>query len=430
MRAGVIIVAAGRASRMEGVDKQAFPLGGVPVLLRTLQAFEGLPQVCQMVVVARRALWPMLEDYRAAHPQTRITAITEGGESRQQSVLRGLEQLSPQLDYLAIHDGARPFAGEQLLSRCFQDARQYGAAAAAVPVKDTIKEAGPQGFIRATPDRASLYQVQTPQIFRMDLYRRAVEQALREGREYTDDCQLVERLGVQVYLSQGDYSNIKITTPQDLAVAQALGAARGWDAPEQTRWSPPKEEAAMLRTGHGYDVHRLVEGRKLILGGVEIPWERGLLGHSDADVLTHAVMDALLGAAALGDIGQHFPDTDPRYRGADSIALLRQVAALLARHGWRLQNLDATLLAQRPKLKDHIPRMRRTLAAACGVQEGQVSVKATTEEGLGFTGSGEGIAAHCVCLLERLPGESVPGEASPGETPQTASQLPPHKATP
>lgn len=155
-----------------------------------------------------------------------------------------------------------------------------------------------------------------------------------------------------------------------------------------------------LRIGHGYDVHRLVEGRKLILGGVELPYEKGLLGHSDADVLTHAVMDALLGAAALGDIGQLFPDSDPAYEGADSLFLLGKVAELLCQKGYAIGNIDATVLAQRPKLAPHIPLMRAKLAAACGLDVGQISVKATTEEGLGFTGSGEGIAAHAVCLLE------------------------------
>lgn len=156
-----------------------------------------------------------------------------------------------------------------------------------------------------------------------------------------------------------------------------------------------------FRIGHGYDVHKLVEGRRLILGGEDIPWEKGLLGHSDADVLTHAVMDALLGAAALGDIGKHFPDTDPAYAGADSLWLLEQVVGLLGKEGYRIGNLDATVLAQRPKLKGHIPAIRQNLARVCGVELDQVSVKATTEEGLGFTGAEEGIAAHCVCLLYR-----------------------------
>ncbi|WP_251316947.1 2-C-methyl-D-erythritol 2,4-cyclodiphosphate synthase [Flintibacter muris] len=155
-----------------------------------------------------------------------------------------------------------------------------------------------------------------------------------------------------------------------------------------------------MRIGHGYDVHRLVEGRKLILGGVDIPWERGLLGHSDADVLTHAVMDALLGAAGLGDIGKHFPDTDPAYAGADSLKLLAHVAALLREKGFSVSNVDATVLAQRPKLAPHIPQIRDNLARVMGVAPDQVNVKATTEEGLGFTGSGEGMAAHAVALIE------------------------------
>ena len=157
----------------------------------------------------------------------------------------------------------------------------------------------------------------------------------------------------------------------------------------------------MMRIGHGYDVHRLVEGRALILGGVDIPYEKGLLGHSDADVLTHAVMDALLGAAGLGDIGKHFPDTDPAYKGADSLKLLDHVIETLDREGWKVGNVDATIIAQRPKLAPHIPTMRDNLAMRMGVEPGQVNVKATTEEKLGFTGSGEGMAAHAVCLLTR-----------------------------
>ena len=171
-----------------------------------------------------------------------------------------------------------------------------------------------------------------------------------------------------------------------------------------------------MRIGHGYDVHRLTEGRRLILGGVEIPWEKGLLGHSDADVLTHAVMDALLGAAGLGDIGRHFPDSDPAYAGADSLALLDRVVSLLRARGWRAVNVDATILAQRPKLAPHIDQMRDNLAARLGLDRGAVNVKATTEEGLGFTGSGEGMAAHAVCLLEQV-------ERGPQESQKTAAPL-------
>ena len=202
------------------------------------------------------------------------------------------------------------------------------------------------------------------------------------ARLVTDDCSLFELTGRPVELVQGDYANIKITTREDLPRAENGGKK--------------------MRIGHGYDVHRLVEGRKLILGGVEVPYEKGLLGHSDADVLAHAVMDAVLGAAALGDIGQHFPDTAEEYAGADSLVLARRVAEIVAAQGWRIENIDATILCQRPKLAPYIPVMREKLAAAFGLPVEAVSVKATTEEHLGFTGEGLGIAAHAVALIEAV----------------------------
>ena len=201
-------------------------------------------------------------------------------------------------------------------------------------------------------------------------------------RDVTDDCSIFELAGLPVRLVEGEYANRKITTREDLP-------------------AHAKEETAM-RVGHGYDVHRLVEGRKLILGGVDIPHHLGLLGHSDADVVTHALMDALLGAAALGDIGQHFPDTDPAYRDISSLDLLGRVMALLAAQGWRVENVDLTILAQRPKLKDYLPQMRQNYSRAMGLPVTAISVKATTEEGLGFTGTEQGIAAHGVVLLEPL----------------------------
>ena len=278
-----------------------------------------------------------------------------------------------------------------MIEQCIQAAVEYGAATAAVRVKDTIKQANEEGFIEQTPDRSRLYLTQTPQVFEAGLYRRAVKQAQREGLDFTDDCQLVEHIGHAVKLCEGDYRNIKITTPEDIAVAKAMAGQR-----EQQ-----EEKRMEIRTGHGYDVHRLTQGRKLILGGVEIPWEKGLLGHSDADVLVHAVMDALLGAAALGDIGRHFPDTDPRYAGADSICLLKQVVLLLKGKGYSISNIDCTIIAQRPKLKNYIPQMAKNIADACQIDTEQVNVKATTEEQLGFTGSGEGMSAHSVCLITR-----------------------------
>ena len=271
-----------------------------------------------------------------------------------------------------------------MIDRVIATAQRTGAAAAAVRVKDTIKQADAAGLVQQTPDRSGLWSVQTPQIFRLDQYRQAMQHAQAAGLDLTDDCGVMEAAGVPVTLCEGDYRNIKITTPEDILTARAFLQERG---------------EASMRIGHGYDVHRLMPGRPLIVGGVTIPHETGLLGHSDADVLLHAIMDALLGAAALGDIGGWFPDTDERYKGADSGELLRQTVGLLCEHGYTIGNIDATVLAQAPKMKPHIPAMRQRIAALCGIGEGHVSIKATTEEGLGFTGQKEGIAAHAVCLI-------------------------------
>ena len=293
---------------------------------------------------------------------------------------------------MAVHDAARPFVSASVITAALEAAARCGAAAPAVPVKDTIKAAArgdgktvpPDCAVYATPDRSTLYAVQTPQCFDRAAYLAALEELDEtRARLVTDDCSLFELTGRPVQLTQGDYANLKITTREDLP-------------------RPAQRKETEMRIGHGYDVHRLVEQRKLILGGVEIPFEKGLLGHSDADVLTHAVMDAVLGAAALGDIGQHFPDNDPEYAGADSLKLARRVAQILKEHGWRIENIDATLLCQRPKLAPHIPAMRANLAAAFGLPVEAVSVKATTEEHLGFTGEGLGIAAHAVALIEAV----------------------------
>ena len=395
--AGAVIAAGGMAQRMQGVNKQILKIDGVPVLVRSIRALAAIPEIWEMVVVARPELFEQLEGWKQEYhlPDFRLTA---GGDTRQQSVLNGVGCLSEQVEYVVIHDGARPFADRQLIDRCLQSAVEYQAATAAVPVKDTIKQAADDGSIAATPDRSRLYLTQTPQIFHAQLYRRAAEQAQAEGLDFTDDCQLMEHLGHRVWLAQGDYRNIKITTPEDIVIAQAIAESMEGEAP---RMEQEKQRIPLMRIGHGYDVHRLVEGRKLILGGVEIPWQKGLLGHSDADVLVHAVMDAILGAAALGDIGKHFPDTDPNYAGADSMLLLREVVRLVEEQGYQIGNLDCTVIAQQPKLKDLIPQMQERIAAVCKVQPNQVNVKATTEEKLGFTGTGEGMSAHCVCLLTR-----------------------------
>ena len=369
-----IIVAAG-ASRRMGFDKLFYPLGGAPVLAHTVAAFDRHPMIDAIVIVAGENIDKVRD---LAKGYSKVTVVVRGGATRAGSVKAGMAAAGTE-GLVAIQDGARPFVSEAVITRTLRAASQFGAAAPAVAVKDPIKVMDSDGFVRSTPSRASLRAVQTPQVFDAVRYARALDGC--DETAVTDDCGVFEAAGGRVLLVEGEYANLKITTREDLAPYEQ------------------KEENGM-RIGHGYDVHRLVAGRELILGGVKIPYEKGLLGHSDADVLTHAVMDALLGAAALGDIGKHFPDNDPAYAGADSIALLRRVGALLAEAGWRAGNIDATVLCQAPKLAPHIPEMRRHLADALGLAAGAVSVKATTEEKLGFTGSGEGIAAHAVCLIQ------------------------------
>ena len=346
-----VIVAAG-ASRRMGFDKLAYPLDGGTVLEKSVRAFDTHPAIDEILLVAgENAPQAALLAAACAKPAKTVA----GGATRVQSVRAGLDAVNA--EYVAIHDAARPFVTPQVIWDALEAAYETGAAAPAVPVKDTVKVAA-DGLVVETPAQVCCVAV-------------------------TDDCSAFELAGLPVRLTQGDYANYKITTREDLP-------------------APEKNGGNGMRIGHGYDVHRLVEGRALVLGGVTVPYEKGLLGHSDADVLTHAVMDALLGAAALGDIGKLFPDTDPAYKGADSIALLQEVGRVLARAGWAAGNIDATLLCQAPKLAPHIPAMRENLAAALGISAEDVSVKATTEEKLGFTGSGEGIAAHSVCLLRRI----------------------------
>ena len=377
----MMVAAAGGSTRM-GQPKQHIKLGQYPVLIHTLLAIQQVEAVDEILLIAREEDIDTFAAQAKEAGVNKLTRTVAGGATRQQSVANGLAALPPEATLVGIHDGARPLIDPATVAAVIETAAECGGAAVAVPIKDTLKRTDENGIVIDTPDRAHLWRVQTPQVFDRAALCAAMEAAMAAGKDYTDDCQLMEAAGHAVKLVAGLDTNLKLTTPEDILLAKAL----------------MKEEKPM-RIGHGYDVHRLVEGRDLILGGVKIEHEKGLLGHSDADVLTHAVMDALLGAAALGDIGKLFPDNDPAYKGADSVALLRRVVERVGEDGYHIGNIDATILCQRPKLASHIPQMRQILADACGVDVNCVSVKATTEEGLGFTGSGEGIAAHCVCLL-------------------------------
>lgn len=372
-----IILGAGCSSRMNGVNKQLVRLGGIPVIIRSALNFERCTEISEILVSAREQDIDEISALCREYGISKLKAVTKGGNTRSESAALALREAG-ECDFIAVHDGARPFADPPLISRVIAKAAETGAAIPAIPVRDTVKIAQ-NGKVSETPDRSTLFAAQTPQVFRRELYRKMCAMCTSA----TDDASLAEALGVKVLLAEGSSCNIKITTPDDLIFGESL-AQRG----------------AKLRIGHGYDVHRLVPGRRLVLGGVEIPYELGLLGHSDADVLLHAITDAFFGALALGDIGRHFPDTDPQYEGADSSLLLAEAVLLARKQGYVLSNLDATISAEKPKLAPFIPEMRKKIAGVCGVPEDRVSVKATTEEGLGL--GGKGIGATCVCILSGI----------------------------
>ena len=386
MRVAVIVAAGGRGARVGGeVPKQFRRIGGRTVLEHAVLPFVRSERVGEVVVViSPDAPGEPAAVLRAIDPGVRIAA---GGRRRQDSVAAGLSQVSAGADIVLVHDGARPFCSAGLIARTIDAAAACGAAIPVLEASDTVKDVRPEGdalFVRATLPRERVRLAQTPQAFRREVLAAAVALG-QAGVDATDEATLAERAGHPVRVVHGDPENIKITTPGDLARAEAMArSAAAGPAP---------------RVGFGYDTHRLAEGRPMVLGGVAIPHPRGLAGHSDADAVCHAVTDALLGAAVAGDIGQHFPDTDPRWRDASSVDLLARVVALVRGRGFAVGNVDVVVIAERPKLAPHVPAMRASLAAALGVDVNQVSVKAKTGEGLDAVGRGEAVAVHAVALL-------------------------------
>ena len=373
-----VIVAAGNSSRMQGINKISADVNGMPVLTRTVLAFDRCADISEIIVVCHP---DSMETAEGLIPQCgKPVRLTSGGDTRSRSVANGVAACDGNAGYFAIHDGARPFVTPRLISAVIAGAVECGACAPGVAVTDTVKRTDGSGMICETVDRTGLVRVQTPQVFKKDIYLAA----LKNGGDETDDCALVEKTGVPVRIIPGDENNIKITTRADIARAEEIAG-----------------KMTKIRVGHGYDVHRLVEGRDLILCGEKIPYEKGLLGHSDADVAVHALCDALLGAAAMGDIGAWFPDSDPKYKGIDSLLLLKEVCRMLDEKGYRIENIDVTVICQAPKLRPYIDGMRARIASVTAVDAECVSIKATTEEGLGFTGDGSAVAAHAVVLLRQ-----------------------------
>jgi len=353
------------------------------VLWHVLARLEASPLVTDIVLVVRREDMDYCRQLSEGGGFAKVATFVPGGGERSASVYRGLQETRAAM--VLVHDAVRPFISAGLLERVVAATCEHGAALPALPVVETIKEVA-NARVVGTPRRERLWQAQTPQGFDRELLLRAYHAAGPDAGA-TDDAALVERLGHPVCVVPGEADNRKLTTPEDLAWAEWRVRAR-------------EEVPAMgLRIGQGYDVHRLAEGRPLVLGGIVVPFDRGLAGHSDADVLTHAIIDALLGALAAGDIGQLFPDTDAQYKDISSLALLEQVGTLLAERGARVLHIDAVVAAEQPKLAPHIAGMRQMLAATLGLELGQVSLKATTTERLGFVGREEGMEAQAVALL-------------------------------
>lgn len=369
-----VIVAGGSGSRM-GRPKQMLPLGAKPVLVRTVEAFLQTPEIKEIVVVT--------PPENRAELQKRFPGIAfaDPGKTRLLSVKNGFLKTSAASQLVAVHDGARPLVEPSHISACLQAARQYGAAVLAVPVKDTVKVCE-GGFVQNTLDRAVLWAAQTPQCYRRPVLAEALEKFGQEEGA-TDESQLVEKLGIKVRVVPSSYKNNKITTPEDLIFAEAL-----------------LENSVIYRTGFGFDLHRLEPGRKLFIGGAEIPHTKGFLGHSDGDLVLHALCDAVLGALCAGEIGILFPPTDESIKGISSVKIVKKVLEIVrARHA-QIEHIDATIITQEPKIKPHYETVRKSLAEVFEMPLENVSFKSKSHEHVGEIGRGEAAMCHAVATLK------------------------------
>jgi 2-C-methyl-D-erythritol 4-phosphate cytidylyltransferase / 2-C-methyl-D-erythritol 2,4-cyclodiphosphate synthase len=455
MHVTAIIAAGGRGQRFGGERlKQLLSVGGRPILERSVTAFLGHADVDEVVValppdvVADPPAYLRSAEAFALQGSGKPLRLVAGGERRQDSVANAFRAAAAESDIIVIHDAARPFASADLIARTIAAAAETGAAVAALGARDTVKQgelvlrqaqderekttltlSSSKGerdawLVKETLPRETIFLAQTPQAFRRDVLQAALALGQRDGIDATDEAALVERGGHEVRLVAGEASNIKITTPEDLPIAEAIAdglrnADRGLRNPDGSRGEnqaasrkpqsaipqsaiPRAAPARTGRAGTGYDLHRLVAGRPLVLGGVTIPSDRGALGHSDADVVCHAVTDAILGAVCLGDIGRHFPDSEPRWKDASSLDLLRRVVQLVSEQGFMVGNVDVTVILETPKIRDHVDAMRASVAGAIGIDVARVSIKGKTNEGVDAIGRGEAIAAHAIALLRSL----------------------------
>ncbi|WP_046863412.1 bifunctional 2-C-methyl-D-erythritol 4-phosphate cytidylyltransferase/2-C-methyl-D-erythritol 2,4-cyclodiphosphate synthase [Microvirga massiliensis] len=392
MGIAAVIVAAGRGIRAGGeLPKQFRALGGQAIISRVLARFLSHPQIDRVVVVIHPDDRSLLEETARGHlGNPKLLVVPGGGRTRQISVRNGLEALREQApDLVLVHDAARPFVSSEQIDLAIREGLRSGAAIPGISVVDTVKLVDEEGTVVATPDRSRLRAVQTPQAFRFDELLAVHRRALQEGREdFSDDGALAEWAGLAVSVFEGDPSNVKLTRMEDFEQAeQRLNSDR-------TRLA--------VRLGTGFDVHAFAPGDHIWLGGVKIPHDQGVAAHSDGDVVLHALTDALLGALAEGDIGVHFPPSDPQWRGASSDRFLAFAAERVRTRGGLIDHLDATILCETPRLGPYREAMRTRIAEIVGIGIGSVSLKATTTERLGFTGRREGLAAQAAATI-RLP---------------------------
>lgn len=386
MKTVAIIPAGGAGKRLKShIAKQYLMLDQLPILVHTLKVFQASPEIDEIVLaLPPEDLVHMRQELVEKYKLTKIVNIIAGGHERQDSVKNCLAAIADKCDLVIVHDAVRPFVTEALIVHVVGAAKETGAAIVGVKAKDTIKEVNAKHVIGSTIPRKNLWLAQTPQVFDFKLLKEAYALAYEENYYGTDDASLVERMGRDVTVVEGSSENIKITTKEDMLMADTI---------------MKKRNKGGSRSGFGYDSHRFAEGRKLILGGMEIPFDKGLIGHSDADALLHAICDALLGAAGAGDIGRHFPDTDPEYKDISSMILLEKVWKIIKKQGYCINNIDVTVIMEMPRLAPYAEQIAANIAGVLDIARENVNIKAKTNEGMGFVGRNEGVAVFAMALL-------------------------------
>jgi 2-C-methyl-D-erythritol 4-phosphate cytidylyltransferase / 2-C-methyl-D-erythritol 2,4-cyclodiphosphate synthase len=384
MRTIAIIPAGGAGKRLkEKKAKQYLFLDDLPVLIHALKVFQKAKIINEIILIIPKDDIASSKQMINKYALTKVSEIIAGGRERQDSVKNGLAAIKGKCDLVVIHDAVRPFVTEKMIEDVIETARKTGAASIGVKAKDTIKETKKDNLVKSTIPRENIWLTQTPQAFRYEILKKAYQVAYAKKFYGTDDALLVERVGKKVRMIEGSYENIKITTQEDMMIADTIIKKK-------------MGRKTNIQSGFGYDSHKFAMGRKFILGGVVVPYYKGLQGHSDADALLHAICDALLGAAGCGDIGMHFPDNDPTYKDISSIILLEKVKTIIVEKRFSINNIDATIIIEMPKLAPYIAQMVYNISHVLDISETDVNIKAKTNEGMGFIGRGEGVAVLAI----------------------------------